>query len=117
MLISEITTQTILAETSEVTFAWGKLFVKSYIEMKTKYPNLDKKYDEFIKIKSANIRDNYGTHDYALVGILAGFKHCHLAPDAILIYRVKDKTVEMLFMCQHDDMKQKNAKRLANKLS
>lgn len=117
MLIADIAAPLVEANKEPVTFSWGRLFVDSYNEMKETYPDLDKKYNAFVSTKSSSITNRYSTHDYAFVGALSDFRHCHLAMDVILIYRIQRSNIEMLYVCKHDEiLKTRNKEALIRRL-
>lgn len=115
MLITDLT-HSLIESVEPVTFTMGKLFLESFKEMKKTYPNLDKKYESFIGRKTENITNKFGTHDYQFVGGLSEFRHCHLMHDAILIYRIQKRNIELLYVCKHDEIKTRNIDRLIKRL-
>jgi mRNA-degrading endonuclease YafQ of YafQ-DinJ toxin-antitoxin module len=107
-----------------VTAPWGvsysDLFQASLITMLPKVPDLPDRLKRFISIKLPNPMDRnalVGKHDRPFTGPLVGFWHCHLAPDAILIYRLQNRSVQLVAICQHADIEGKRAKTMAKRLA
>lgn len=57
-----------------------------------------------------------GMRDHALTGLLSGFKECHLAGDACLLYTDKGGVVTLILVCDHDDMYGPKAKSMAKRI-
>lgn len=57
-----------------------------------------------------------GMRDHALTGLLSGFKECHLAGDACLIYTDKGGAVTLILVCDHDDMYGPKAKSMVKRI-
>ena len=98
--------------------AVGPYFKASLDAMEKKYPDLLARLDRFIDVKVPNpLAAKYGKTDGPFSDYLRGFWHCHLAPDAILIYRLRNRTVELALICQHDDLSRKRIKTLDKQLA
>lgn len=104
--------ETELLENGEkVTFQEGPHFQDSFKRCAEMYPQsmLAKRYQKFIETKSAGIDRPFGTRDYPLVyGNLSGYKHCHLADDALLIYRRDRSTIISEYVATHRELKKRS---------
>lgn len=100
--------------------SYGDLFQASLLAMLPKVPDLSDRLKRFIAIKLPNPMDRHalvGKHDRPFTGPLVGFWHCHLAADAILIYRLHNRCVQLNMICQHADIEGKRAKAVAKRLA
>ena len=98
--------------------ARGPQFEASLRQMMARVPDLPERLARFTSIKLPNplSRDAVvGKNDAALT-LLPGYWHCHLAPDAILIYRLRNRAVELVLICQHDDIQGKRIRHIARVL-
>jgi mRNA-degrading endonuclease YafQ of YafQ-DinJ toxin-antitoxin module len=100
---------------------WGisrtPLFDESFQRLRTKYPDLGERLQRFIDIKLPDpITARAGKHDRPFTAMLVGFWHCHLAPDAILIYRLANRSIQLVLVCQHADIEGKRLRQTARKL-
>ena len=96
----------------------GPFFKSSVDSMEKKYPDLLTRLDRFIDVKTPNpLAIKYGKTDGPFSDYLRGFWHCHLAPDAILIYRLRNRIIEMAIIVQHDDLSRKRIKTLDKQLA
>lgn len=109
----------IISEQGATGFFWGPAFEDSYIEKKESHPGMDAKYDEFVRVKSADINARFGSKDYPFNSKgnanLAGYMHCHLAGDALLIYRRDGNSIVMVYVATHREINEKNAKTTVKK--
>ena len=103
---------------------WGvsktDLFDQSLREMAAKVPDLRDRLKRFIDIKLPNplSRDALvGKHDRPFTALLVGYWHCHLSRDAILIYRLQDRCVQLVMICQHSDIEGKRLVATARKVA
>jgi addiction module RelE/StbE family toxin len=55
--------------------------------------------------------------DHVLKGPLAGIRECHLAPDVLLLYTHEDDVVNMLYVCEHNDLYGKRQRQLASQVA
>jgi mRNA-degrading endonuclease YafQ of YafQ-DinJ toxin-antitoxin module len=82
------------------------------------FPDLHEKLERFAEVKSDDpLRNRYGKHDSPMNGRLKGFYHAHLRDDAILIYKLKDKAVNLVYVCPHSEIEGKRCGKTAEKLS
>jgi mRNA-degrading endonuclease YafQ of YafQ-DinJ toxin-antitoxin module len=82
------------------------------------FPDLPQKLERFIDVKADDpLRNRYGKHDSPMTGPLKGFYHTHLRDDAILIYKLKDKAVNLVYVCPHAEIEGKRARTMREKLS
>ena len=93
---------------------WGisksSLFDASVTEMTARVPDLAAKVKRFIDIKLPNPLNRdalVGKHDRPFTGAMVGYWHCHVATDAILIYRLENRSVQLCLVCQHKDLEGK----------
>jgi mRNA-degrading endonuclease YafQ of YafQ-DinJ toxin-antitoxin module len=122
--MAEPTIRAYLALIEAAQAAWGvsrtDLFDTSLQAMLMKVPDVRERLTRFIGIKLPNPLSNTalaGKHDRPFTGPLVGFWHCHLAADLILIYRLQDRCVQLVLLCQHADIEGKRAKTIAKKLA
>jgi mRNA-degrading endonuclease YafQ of YafQ-DinJ toxin-antitoxin module len=95
------------------------IFVDSLKATRRIFSDIDEKVARFVDVKLPNpiSRDaKYGKHDGPMTGPLAGFYHCHLRDDAILIYRLTGKTVLMICIVSHAETEGKRGKKLRKQL-
>lgn len=102
-----------LLEGGATEFRWGRSFEASYLDKRKTYPDLDARYEAFVSLKSHNIMTPFGKNDYPFglgTGMtLAGYMHCHLKPDALLIYRRDGSVITMVYVATHREIRDKNA--------
>ena len=103
---------------------WGvsktSLFDQSVQVMLPKVPDLRERLQRFIDLKLPNPLDpnaKAGKHDRPFTNILVGFWHCHLAPDAILVYRLANRSIQLVLVCQHADIEGKRLMQTAKRLA
>lgn len=76
------------------------------------FPDLPEKLAKFIEVKACDpLHGRYGKHDKRMTGPLSGFYNCHLKDDAVLIYKVKDRTIVLIYVAAHAELE---GRRLAN---
>jgi mRNA-degrading endonuclease YafQ of YafQ-DinJ toxin-antitoxin module len=93
------------------------LFGESLAKMTITFPDLREKLDKFLEIKREDpIRARYGKHDRRMTGDLAGFWHCHLRDDAVLIYQLSGKTMTLIYIAPHAEIEGKRLKQTAKRL-
>jgi mRNA-degrading endonuclease YafQ of YafQ-DinJ toxin-antitoxin module len=102
--------------------AWSveksELFDDSFRRMQVIFTDLEEKLEKFIKAKVADpIYSKYGKHDRRMVGHLAGFHHCHLRDDAVLIYSLNQRTITLVCVTPHAEIEGKRLKMMARRLS
>lgn len=61
--------------------------------------------------------NRYGKHDGPMSGPLSHFLHCHLRDDAILIYKLKNRSIYLVCVVQHADIEGKRLKLTAKRVS
>jgi addiction module RelE/StbE family toxin len=54
--------------------------------------------------------------DHKLDGRLDEVRECHLAPDVLLLYTHKDDVIELLDVCEHEDLHGKRGRVLASRV-
>lgn len=69
------------------------------------FPDLPQKLAKFIEVKKQNpFQNRYGKHDRPFTGPLIGFFHAHLRDDAILIYKLQNKSIVLVYICSHAEI-------------
>ncbi len=103
---------------------WGisrsPVFDDSLTNHERVFPDLNEKLAKFINVKLPNPiapTARYGKHDSPMTGPLVGFFHCHLRDDAILIYRLRNRTVYLVAIVSHSEIEGKRAKLTGKKLA
>jgi mRNA-degrading endonuclease YafQ of YafQ-DinJ toxin-antitoxin module len=103
---------------------WGvtksPLFDASFSAMLPKAPDLPERLARFLDIKLPNPLSptaRAGKADSALKPPFQGLWHCHLAPDVILIYRLVNRSIQLMLICQHADIEGKRMKATARTLA
>jgi len=102
---------------------WGitktAFFDESFAAMLTKVPDLRDRLKKFIEVKSPNpMMNRFGKHDSPFTNDqLRGILHCHLAPDVILLYRLTNRTIQLMMVCQHADIEGKRLKQTIRRLA
>src|SRR5574343_950507 len=91
---------------------WGvtkeHLFDESLQENTIIFPDLPVRLQRFLDFKRSDpLRNRYGKHDTRLAKKLVGFWHAHLRDDAVLIYNLKDRAINLVFIAKHSDMEGK----------
>lgn len=84
------------------------------------FPDLAEKLKKFLEVKLSDpMKARYGKHDspFKPGTPLAGFMHCHLRDDAVLIYSLKNRNVNLLYICTHAEMEGKNTNKLAKRIT
>lgn len=97
--------------------ARSDLFNDSLARQSVVFPDLGDKLNKFLETKKDDpINARYGKHDRRLTGDLAGFWHCHLRDDAILIYRLSGRTMTLVYVSAHAEIEGKRLKQTAKRL-
>lgn len=97
----------------------SSIFAESLAATRRIFPDIDEKIKRFVATKLPNpiAREaKYGKHDGPMTGPLAGFYHCHLRDDAILIYRLAGRSILMVCVVSHAETEGKRGKKLRNNL-
>lgn len=93
------------------------LFDESLARMSVVFPDLNDKLHKFIQTKVSDpIRNKYGKHDRRMHGDLAGFQHCHLRDDAVLIYELANREITLVYVSSHAEIEGKRLKLTARRL-
>jgi len=108
------------AESGPWTFYHTDLFDQTMATLRRQYPDLPARIGAVLKQKLPNPlapEAKFGRHDGPLT-FLPGYRHCHLAYDALLIYRlVSGRRLELSAVGRHEDIEGKRAKGLAKRLA
>lgn len=95
----------------------SELFEDSLNRSKEVFPDIGGKLDKFLATKSQDpLQNRYGKHDRRMTGDLAGFWHCHLRDDAVLIYQLHGKTMTLVYIAPHAEIEGKRLKQTAKRL-
>jgi mRNA-degrading endonuclease YafQ of YafQ-DinJ toxin-antitoxin module len=70
---------------------------------------------DFIKAKEQRPPEKFA-NEHKLNPPFEGLSECHLAGDSCLVFKDKGDTVQLLLVCNHDELRGKKAKALAKKL-
>jgi mRNA-degrading endonuclease YafQ of YafQ-DinJ toxin-antitoxin module len=96
----------------------SELFDDSLERMKVVFADLPDKVNKFLATKSPNpLLYKYGKHDRRMTGDLAGFYHCHLRDDAVLIYSLSNRVMSLIYIAPHAEIEGKRLKTTARRLS
>lgn len=95
----------------------SELFDDSLARATEVFSDLGDKLDKFLVTKIEDpIQSRYGKHDRRMTGDLAGFWHCHLRDDAVLIYQLSGKTMTLVYIAPHAEIEGKRLKQTAKRL-
>lgn len=95
------------------------IFAESVAKTRRIFRDIDEKIVKFSEVKLANpIANKYGKHDGPMTPgtPLAGFLHCHLRDDAILIYRLGNRQIFLVCIVSHADIEGKRGNKLGKSL-
>jgi len=82
------------------------------------FRDLDVKLAKFLEVKIDNpMMNRYGKHDGPFSGPLVGFHHCHLRDDAILIYNLANRCINLVLIVSHAEIEKRAAVATANKIA
>lgn len=102
------------------TVDYSAIFQDSFKAHSVVFPDLGDKLKKFIEIKLPNPIDpsnRYGKHDGPFTGPLVGFWHCHLRDDAILIYKLQNRSILLVCVVAHAEIEGKRAQKMAKKIA
>lgn len=95
----------------------SELFDASLARQSIVFPDLQDKLNKFLETKLDDpIQRRYGKHDRRMTNDLAGFWHCHLRDDAVLIYRLAGKVMTLVYIAPHAEIEGKRLKQTAKRL-
>lgn len=100
---------------------WGvsrsSIFDQSLADNLRVFPDLADKLAKFVAVKADNpVAAKYGKHDRPLTGGLVGLWHCHLRDDAILIYRLRNRCLHLVYIATHAEVEGKRLKMTKTRL-
>lgn len=100
------------------TVARSSIFDESLAECSRTFRDLPEKLEKFVQLKADNplTAPKFGKHDRRMVGELAGFHHCHLRDDAVLIYALVNRTIQLVYIVPHAEIEGKRLKQTAKRL-
>lgn len=82
------------------------------------FKDLPDRVAKFIEFKCNDpINSKYGKHDRPLTGELVGFWHCHLRDDAVLIYNLLNRCVNLVYIAPHAEIEGKRLKMTGARLA
>jgi mRNA-degrading endonuclease YafQ of YafQ-DinJ toxin-antitoxin module len=102
--ISQVLNEAPPATPIQIGITMGSKFEESLKQNEIIFPDLREKLKKFIEVKKSDpLNGRYGKHDspFAKGTPLAGYMHCHLRDDAILIYTMKNRSINLLLICNH----------------
>lgn len=106
------------AQRSEWAITKTDIFDDSLARHSVVFPDLPEKLDKFKGVKRENpIRARYGKHDGPLTYRLVGFWHCHLRDDAVLIYNLVNRAINLVCIVSHAEIEGRRLCATAEKLS
>lgn len=95
----------------------SELFEESMKRASVVFSDLPDRLDKFLATKASDpFTNRYGKHDRRMVGDLAGFWHCHLRDDAVLIYQLRNMTMTLVYIAPHAEIEGKRLKQTAKRL-
>ncbi len=102
--------------------SWGVVqsdeFASSMAKMLITFPDLKRKLKKFLDAKIDDpVNNKYGKHDRRMVGDLAGFYHCHLRDDAVLIYGLSKRVITLICVTPHAEIEGRRLRLTARRLS
>jgi mRNA-degrading endonuclease YafQ of YafQ-DinJ toxin-antitoxin module len=101
--------------------AWGvsrsALFDETLREALRTFPDLREKLGKFTDLKLSDpLNARYGKHDRPCTGELVGFWHAHLRDDAILIYNLANRSINLVAVVTHAEIEGKRLKQTAKRI-
>lgn len=96
----------------------GPLFAESLKENERVFSDLGKRLEKFLSVKVPNpFGHRYGKHDRRMTGDLAGFWHCHLRDDAVLIYSLVNRCIHLVYVAPHAELEGKRLRQTRERLA
>lgn len=96
----------------------SSLFEDSLARNTVVFKDLPEKLERFIDIKLADpMHARYGKHDGPMSGPFKGFNHAHLRDDAIMIYTLKGRKLNLIYIATHAEVEGKRCARTAERLT
>lgn len=81
------------------------------------FKDLPEKLDRFIDIKTSDpLNARYGKHDGPMTGPLKGFSHAHLRDDAIVLYHMKGRKLNLIAVVSHAEVEGKRCLKFAERM-
>lgn len=75
------------------------------------FSDLPEKLRKFKEVKGTDpLRNRYGKHDAPMTGAFKGFFHAHLRDDAILIYKLRDRKLDLVYISSHAEIEGKRCR-------
>ena len=82
------------------------------------FPDLREKLKKFTEVKLVEpLSGRYGKHDRPFTGPLVGFWHAHLRDDAIVIYNLKNRNINLIAIVSHAEIEGKRMAKTVKKLA
>jgi mRNA-degrading endonuclease YafQ of YafQ-DinJ toxin-antitoxin module len=99
-------------------FTHSPVFQESLERNAIVFNDLPEKLQKFKDVKGEDpLRCRYGKHDGPMTGRFKGYHHAHLRDDAILIYKLKNKAVDLVYISSHAEIEGKRCKNTLDRLS
>lgn len=97
----------------------SSIFDESLAHHSRKFKDLPDKLAKFLQVKSDNpLQNRYGKHDGPFTGPpLLGFNHCHLRDDAVLIYHLANRCINLIVIVNHAEIEGKRMRQTANTIA
>lgn len=94
------------------------IFEESLRRNTTVFRDLPQKLEKFVQLKVADpVRNKYGKHDRPMKGDLSGFWHAHLRDDAVVIWNLRNRCVNLVYIACHAEIEGKRLKLTERKLA
>lgn len=104
--------------TSQWRVSYSPVFIESFQRNQIVFADLGTKLERFIALKFHNpLTERYGKHDRPMTGALTGFWHCHLRDDAVLIYNLAERCINLVYIAPHAEIEGKRLQRTAMRLA
>ena len=99
------------------TVSVSSLFEETLRDNLKTFPDLREKVSKFVAVKLENpLSARYGKHDRPFTGPLVGFWHAHLRDDAIIIYNLKNRSLQLIAIVTHAEIEGKRTKSVIKKI-
>lgn len=93
------------------------LFAPSLMLQIKRYSDLKEKLDKFVEVKKENpLIAKFGRNDYPFTGALVGFWHAHLKEDAIIIYNLKNRCINLICVVSHTEIEGRREKQVLKQI-
>lgn len=98
--------------------SYSDLFGESLRENTRIFPDLPERVEKFIDAKINDpLSIRYGKHDRPMTGALVGFWHTHLKDDAVLVYNLVNRCINLVYIAKHSEIEGKRLRKTADRLA